>query len=73
VLDDSWWELPADWHNQGCNLSFFDGHVEYCHWQAPKRFKAYQQPVENTDGGKDRRDLDWLFERTHWGEMRWKP
>ncbi|MSU64121.1 MAG: prepilin-type N-terminal cleavage/methylation domain-containing protein [Pedosphaera sp.] len=59
---EEWWELPSDRHNQGCNLSFVDGHAEYRRWQAPKRFKAYLQPVASGDGGKDRRDLNWLQE-----------
>jgi prepilin-type N-terminal cleavage/methylation domain-containing protein/prepilin-type processing-associated H-X9-DG protein len=63
---DLWWEMPADRHKQGCNLSFTDGHVESHHWQAPKVFKRYQQPSAATDGGKDRRDLNWLYDRTHW-------
>src|SRR5207247_2141533 len=24
---DTWWDLPANRHNQGCNFSFADGHV----------------------------------------------
>jgi prepilin-type processing-associated H-X9-DG protein len=59
---DWWFELPADRHNQGCNLSFVDGHAEYHRWQAPKRFKKYLQPVASGDGDKDRRDLYWLQE-----------
>ena len=31
-----WWDMPSNRHNQGANLSFADGHVEYWHWQAPK-------------------------------------
>lgn len=27
---------PADRHNQGCHVSFADGHVEYWKWYAPK-------------------------------------
>ncbi len=30
-----WWDMPANWHGQGANFSFADGHVEYWHWQAP--------------------------------------
>ena len=59
-----WWELPADRHNQGCNLSFVDGHAEHYRWQAPKRFKAYLQPFASGDGGKDRRDLQRLYDGT---------
>jgi prepilin-type processing-associated H-X9-DG protein/prepilin-type N-terminal cleavage/methylation domain-containing protein len=33
-----WWNQPSDRHNQGCNLSFADGHVEFWHWHAPKHF-----------------------------------
>lgn len=25
-------DLPAYWHNRGCNFSFADGHAEYWHW-----------------------------------------
>ncbi|EEF58337.1 prepilin-type N-terminal cleavage/methylation domain-containing protein [Pedosphaera parvula] len=31
-----WWDLPANRHNQGCNLSFADGHVEHWKWRVPK-------------------------------------
>ncbi len=62
VYYDVWWDMPADRHSQGCNLSFTDGHVEHHRWQAPKKFMTYQQPVS---GGKDRRDLCWLYEGTH--------
>lgn len=32
-----WWDVPADRHGQGCNLSFADGHVEHWRWRVPKR------------------------------------
>ena len=28
-----WWDIPANRHNQGCNLSFADGHVEHWKWK----------------------------------------
>ncbi len=59
---DFWWEMPSDRHNQGCNLSFADGHVDHFRWQAPKRFVRYEQEVEAKDGGKDRRDLNRLLD-----------
>lgn len=31
-----WWDIPANRHNQGCNLSFADGHVEHWRWRVPK-------------------------------------
>ena len=39
-----WFDLPADRHNQGCNLSFADGHVERWRWKVPKTFKYLGQP-----------------------------
>jgi len=37
---DAWHSLAADRHQQGCNLSFLDGHVEHWHWKAPKIYKS---------------------------------
>jgi len=31
-----WWDMPSNRHNQGSDLSFVDGHVDYWHWQVPK-------------------------------------
>ena len=33
----AWLSLPADRHDQGCNISFADGHIEYWRWFAPKQ------------------------------------
>lgn len=30
---DKWMNLPAMWHNQGCDFSFADGHVESMRWR----------------------------------------
>ncbi|MGO9476524.1 MAG: prepilin-type N-terminal cleavage/methylation domain-containing protein [Limisphaerales bacterium] len=40
-----WWDMPANRHNQGANLSFADGHVEYWKWQVPKIFHEWIQSV----------------------------
>ena len=43
-----WWDVPSNRHNQGCNLSFADGHVEHWRWKVPKLVtvpRGYQQPV----------------------------
>ena len=31
----NWWDVPGNRHNQGCNLSFADGHVERWKWKVP--------------------------------------
>jgi prepilin-type N-terminal cleavage/methylation domain-containing protein/prepilin-type processing-associated H-X9-DG protein len=35
-----WWDMPADRHNQGANLSFADGHVEHWKWRVPIIYSA---------------------------------
>jgi len=40
-----WWDMPANRHNQGANLSFADGHVERWKWKVPKIFYDWVQPV----------------------------
>jgi prepilin-type processing-associated H-X9-DG protein/prepilin-type N-terminal cleavage/methylation domain-containing protein len=30
-----WFDMPSNRHNQGANLSFVDGHVEYWRWAVP--------------------------------------
>lgn len=36
----TWWDIPANRHNQGCNFSFADGHVERWRWKVPKTVKV---------------------------------
>jgi prepilin-type N-terminal cleavage/methylation domain-containing protein/prepilin-type processing-associated H-X9-DG protein len=38
---NSWWssywlDIPADRHQNGCDITFADGHAEHWRWQAPK-------------------------------------
>jgi|ERR1041384_136566 prepilin-type N-terminal cleavage/methylation domain-containing protein/prepilin-type processing-associated H-X9-DG protein len=40
-----WFDLPANRHNQGANLSFSDGHAERWRWKVPKIFNTFVQPV----------------------------
>jgi len=44
--DGYWFDLPANRHNQGCNFSFADGHVEHWRWKFPKIFRYLGQNVE---------------------------
>jgi prepilin-type N-terminal cleavage/methylation domain-containing protein/prepilin-type processing-associated H-X9-DG protein len=43
-----WWDLPANRHTQGCNLSFADGHAEHWRWRAPKTFDFLGQYVNGS-------------------------
>jgi prepilin-type N-terminal cleavage/methylation domain-containing protein/prepilin-type processing-associated H-X9-DG protein len=43
-----WWDVPANRHDQGCNFSFTDGHVEHWRWGVPMNVtvpRGYVQPV----------------------------
>ncbi len=45
---NSWWDVPANRHNQGCNFSFADGHAEHWRWSVPKAVtvpRGFIQPV----------------------------
>ena len=58
---DVWLSLPADRHNQGCNLSFADGHVETWKWSWRKNFidhgQQEGQPVVNDQDHRELRRL----------------
>jgi prepilin-type processing-associated H-X9-DG protein len=44
----NWWDVPANRHNQGCNFSFADGHVERWKWKVPMLVtvpRGWQQSV----------------------------
>jgi prepilin-type processing-associated H-X9-DG protein len=55
-----WYDLPADRHSQGGNLSFLDGHAEHHRWHVPKSFKGYGV---NTANPLDLQDQNWLRAR----------
>jgi prepilin-type processing-associated H-X9-DG protein len=40
---DTWYKLPADRHDRGCNISFVDGRAEHWSWAWPKRFVKHGQ------------------------------
>ena len=52
-LDGIWFDLPANRHNDGCNLSFADGHVEHWKWAVPKVFRSMGQAVEPQEEWRD--------------------
>jgi prepilin-type N-terminal cleavage/methylation domain-containing protein/prepilin-type processing-associated H-X9-DG protein len=41
----TWWDMPANRHNQGANLCFADGHAERWKWMVPKVFTTWIQAV----------------------------
>jgi len=43
VYPQIWFDMPADRHNQGANLSFADGHAERWRWRVPKVFQYFTQ------------------------------
>jgi prepilin-type N-terminal cleavage/methylation domain-containing protein/prepilin-type processing-associated H-X9-DG protein len=53
ALDGIWFDLPANRHNDGCNLSFADGHVEHWKWAVPKVFRSLGQAVEPQEEWRD--------------------
>jgi prepilin-type N-terminal cleavage/methylation domain-containing protein/prepilin-type processing-associated H-X9-DG protein len=42
---DTWWDIPANRHNQGANLVFADSHAELFRWKVPKVFNGWPAPV----------------------------
>ena len=46
--DSVWWDMPANRHNQGANLSFADGHVEHWKWKVPKTVQTLGQLVKTS-------------------------
>jgi prepilin-type N-terminal cleavage/methylation domain-containing protein/prepilin-type processing-associated H-X9-DG protein len=47
-----WWDMPANRHNQGCNLSFADGHVEHWKWKVPKRMIVPRGSEQRVDANE---------------------
>ncbi len=41
----TWWDLPANRHSQGANLSFGDGHAEHWKWVVPKVYLGPSPPI----------------------------
>lgn len=62
-MPSDWWgaSMPADRHNQGCNLSFADGHVEHYRWRSPKKGMTGGN-VQRPENPLDLEDLKHLQE-----------
>ena len=57
IATDDWYDYPSDWHNQGANLSFLDGHAEHHRWLKPKKVLNGNHPPAQTGDTPDRH---WL-------------
>jgi prepilin-type N-terminal cleavage/methylation domain-containing protein/prepilin-type processing-associated H-X9-DG protein len=42
---DQWWDMPANRHSRGANLSFADGHVEHWKWRTPMNYRSFPQGI----------------------------
>ena len=47
-------------HNDGCNLSFADGHCEYWKWKDPRTIDLANLKIEPEDASENNPDLDRL-------------
>lgn len=56
----SWVSTPSDRHDQGCNLSFSDGHIEYWKWYSPKLERDTMLSSAAGHRARDSRDLSRL-------------
>jgi prepilin-type N-terminal cleavage/methylation domain-containing protein/prepilin-type processing-associated H-X9-DG protein len=54
---NDWPSIPSDRHEQGCNLSFTDGHVEYWKWYAPKKSSETGTRLSSSKENPDLRRL----------------
>ena len=46
---DQWWDMPANRHSRGANLSFADGHVERWKWKSSMICNGFPQAVTPDD------------------------
>lgn len=56
----SWVSTPADRHDQGCNLTFADGHIEYWRWFSPKSERDTMMSSSAGNRHREARDLSRL-------------
>jgi prepilin-type N-terminal cleavage/methylation domain-containing protein/prepilin-type processing-associated H-X9-DG protein len=62
---ETWWNLPANRHSQGANLSFADGHVERWRWKHPKQYERLAQEVDWANEEADFRRLQDAVKPEH--------
>ena len=59
-VSPQWLNLPADRHNQGANVAFAEGHVEYHRWRWPKQNWRYGVSGD-PESAADKADLIWTL------------
>src|SRR5262249_4785211 len=47
IASGTWTSTPSDRHNQGCNITFADTHVEYWKWFWPKKANLQSKLTAN--------------------------
>jgi prepilin-type processing-associated H-X9-DG protein len=57
--------VPSDRHDQGCNVSFVDGHVDYWKWHAPKEAGSQTKLTANFQELRDLRRLQQAVPRPY--------
>ncbi len=57
IASGTWTSTPSDRHNQGCNLSFADGHIRYWKWYWPKKANLDSKLTSNKHELRDLRQL----------------
>jgi prepilin-type N-terminal cleavage/methylation domain-containing protein/prepilin-type processing-associated H-X9-DG protein len=61
---NQWWDMPANRHNRGANLSFADGHVEHWKWKSGMIFYEFPQDVTAEDQPDYERVLNAMKQST---------
>jgi len=56
----NWVDLPAHYHNSGCNLSFADGHTEYKKWTDPAVINGVDHGKNPTPAQGGSQDVYWM-------------
>jgi prepilin-type N-terminal cleavage/methylation domain-containing protein/prepilin-type processing-associated H-X9-DG protein len=58
---DKWMNLPAMWHNSGCNFSFADGHAEALKWRDGRTLQLKAINTVSTPNNPDLRKLQAIL------------